>query len=98
MTASRRSVSSRQTAAPTDNKRPSPAELLTDPEAFLLRTDLTKLGLNRRAVDSAFRNCPVIALPGYDRPMIRVRAFLAFIEGATYCDKCGDRVRPSRNG
>jgi hypothetical protein len=75
-------------------KRPSPAELLADPEAFLLRTDLTRLGFGRRAVDAAFRHCPVIHIPDYDRPMIRVRDFLAFIEAATYDDRRGDRVRP----
>jgi hypothetical protein len=74
--------------------RPAPVELLANPDAFLTRSDLRELGLHRRAIDSAFRHCPVIQLPDYDRPMIRVRDFLAFIEAATYCDRCGDRVRP----
>jgi hypothetical protein len=96
MTAGRAASSRLPVAA--ESARPSPAELLADPEAFLLRTDPVQLGFNRRAADSAFRHCPVIQLPDYDRPMIRVRAFLAFIEGATYCDRCGDGVRPGRSG
>jgi hypothetical protein len=79
-------------ARPTE--RPSPSELVKNPDAFLTRTDLRELGLERKAIDSSFRNCPVVALPDYARPMIRVRDFLAFIDGATYCDRCSDRVRP----
>lgn len=67
------------------------SERLRDPEAFLSRTDLRDLGLERRAVDAIFRTCPIVVLPGYTRPMIRVRAFLELIESATYR---GDRVRP----
>jgi hypothetical protein len=64
---------------------------LLDPEAFLSRTDLRDLGLERRAVDAIFRACPVIAVPGYNRPLIRVRDYLELIEASTYR---GDRVRP----
>jgi hypothetical protein len=74
--------------------RPSAAELLETPGALLTRSDLRKLGLERRAVDIVFRECPVIVLPGYTRPMIRVEAYHALLEGSTYCDRCGDRVRP----
>jgi hypothetical protein len=73
-------------------RRPSAAE--RTPEAMLTRTDLRDLGLERRAVDAVFRECPVVQLPGYDRPMVHVRDYLALLEGATYCDRCGDRVRP----
>lgn len=76
------------------SKRPSAAELLETPGALLTRTDLRELGLERRAVDVVFRECPVIILPGYSRPMIRAEAYLALLEGSTYCDRCGDRVRP----
>lgn len=77
--------------------RPSGVELLAQGSGFLLRTDLRDLGLNRRAVDAAFSNCPVIDLsPDYGKPMIRVEAFIAYTEGRTYCDRCGDRVRPGR--
>jgi len=67
------------------------AERLEQPEAFLSRTDLRALGLERRAVDAVFRGCPVVVLPGYSRPLVRVADYLALIEASTYC---GDRVRP----
>jgi hypothetical protein len=75
--------------------RPTAAELLETPGALLTRTDLRELGLERRAVDAVFRECPVVVLPGYRRPMVRVEAYLALLEGSTYCDRCGDRVRPT---
>lgn len=71
----------------------TPSERLSTPEAFLSRTDLASLGLPRRAVDAAFRACPVIALPGYSRPLILVRDFTAWRDAHTYR---GDRVRPTR--
>jgi hypothetical protein len=74
--------------------RPSPEELLTTPGALLKRSDLRKLGLERRAIDAVFRECPVVKLPGYSCPMIRVEDYLALLEGSTYCDHCGNRVRP----
>jgi hypothetical protein len=67
------------------------AERLANPAAFLSRTDLRELGLERRAVDAIFRACPVVALPGYSRPLIRVSDYLALIEESSYRD---DRVRP----
>ncbi len=76
-------------------ERPSPSELLKTPGALLTRTDLRELGLERRAIDAVFRECPVIVLPGYSRPMVHAEAYLAFLDGATYCDRCGDRVRPT---
>jgi hypothetical protein len=76
--------------------RPTAAQLLDTPGALLSRTDLRQLGLDRRAVDAVFRNCPVILLPGYNRPLVRAEAYKALLEGATYCDRCGDRVRPPR--
>ena len=48
------------------------ADLLETHGALLTRTHLRELGLERRAVDAVFRVCPVIALPGYSRPLIRV--------------------------
>jgi hypothetical protein len=66
------------------------ADLLGTPEALLSRSHLRELGLERRAVDAVFRACPVISLPGYSRPLVRVSDYLALIEGATYRD---DRVR-----
>jgi hypothetical protein len=66
-------------------------ERLEMPEAVLSRSDLAALGHPRRAVDVVFRSCPVIVMPGYSRPLIRVSDYLAFREGHTYRD---DRVRP----
>lgn len=37
-----------------------------------------------RAVDNVFRHCPVVSLPGYSRPLIRVADYLAFLEQNTY--------------
>jgi len=75
------------------NERPSPAARLENPEAVLPRSDLAELGYERRAVDAIFRTCPVVSLPGYSRPLIRVRDFRAFLAEHTYA---GDRVRPCR--
>jgi hypothetical protein len=58
---------------------------------LLTRTDLRELGLDRRAVDAVFRASPVIVLPGYSRPLIRVSEYLELIDRSTYS---GDRVRP----
>ena len=70
--------------------RPSPGERLANPDALLSRTDLRELGLERRAVDAVFRVLPVVVLPGYSRPLIRVADYLAVLEASTYR---GDRVR-----
>jgi hypothetical protein len=71
-------------------KRPSPAQLLDTPGALLTRSHLRNLGLERRAIDAVFRALPVVALPGYSRPMIRVEQYLQLVEQNTYRD---DRVR-----
>jgi hypothetical protein len=73
-------------------KRPAPTVRLENPDAVLSRSDLAELGYERRAVDSIFRACPVVALPGYARPLIRVADFRVFLAEHTYA---GDRVRPS---
>lgn len=65
--------------------RPSVAARLENPDAVLSRSDLRELGLERRAVDAVFRACPVVALPGYRRPLIRVRDYLELLESST-CD------------
>ena len=61
------------------------------PDALLTRSHLRDLGLERRAVDAVFRALPVVALPGYSRPMVRVEDYLALLERNTFRD---DRVRP----
>ena len=64
--------------------RPAAAELLATPDALLTRSHLRELGLERRAVDSVFRSCPAIVLPGYSRPLVRVRDYLALLEESTF--------------
>jgi hypothetical protein len=71
---------------------PPPAERLSREGAFLSRSDLRELGLDRRAVDAVFRACPVVALPGYARPLVKVEDYRDLVERSTYRD---DRVRPS---
>lgn len=71
--------------------QPAARELLEMPGALLTRTHLRELGLERRAVDAVFRVLPVVALPGYSRPMIRVRDYLELLDHRTFRD---DRVRP----
>jgi len=66
------------------------AERLVVADAFLSRTDLAALGLPRRGVDAVFRELAVVVLPGYSRPMVRVRDYLELVERSTYRD---DRVR-----
>jgi hypothetical protein len=70
---------------------PTPAQRLGNPDAFLSRSDLRALGLERRAVDAIFRACAVVVLPGYSRPLIRVAEYTALIEACTHRD--GKRVR-----
>jgi hypothetical protein len=79
-------------AEPTTNRTgtPSAASRLANPDAFLSRTDLRELGLERRAVDAVFRALPVVVLPGYSRPLVRVADYLELVERSTYT---GDRVR-----
>jgi hypothetical protein len=69
-----------------------PADRLERDDAFLSRTDLAQLGLQRRAVDAIFRALPVVSLPGYSRPLVRVADYRAYIDQHTYR---GDRVRPT---
>lgn len=72
--------------------RPSAVALLETPGALLTRSDLRGLGLERRAIDAVFRALPVVALPGYSRPLIRAEQYLELVEQHTYRD---DRVRSS---
>ena len=71
-------------------RRPSPTELLQTPGALLTRSHLRQLGLERRAIDAIFRALPVVALPGYSRPLIRAEQYLELVAQHTYRD---DRVR-----
>jgi hypothetical protein len=73
-------------------RRQAAAELVETHGALLNRTHLRDLGLERRAVDAVFRMLPIVALPGYSRPMIRAEEYLALLARHTYRD---DRVRPT---
>jgi hypothetical protein len=42
-------------------------------------------------VDAVFRALPVVALPGYSRPMIRAKDYVALLDDHTFR---GDRIRP----
>lgn len=75
-------------------KRPSATDLLAKPDALLTRSDLRELGLERRAVDAVLRALPVVALPGYSRPLVRVEDYRKLVERNTFRD---DRVRPGRH-
>jgi hypothetical protein len=79
-------------AQPTSRDHPAAAELLETAGALLTRTHLRELGLERRAVDAVFRALPVVALPGYSRPMIRAEQYMELLERSSYDD---DRVRPA---
>jgi hypothetical protein len=72
--------------------RPTAEALLETQGALLTRSDLRALGLERRAIDAVFRALPVVALPGYSRPMVRAEQYLELVERHTYYD---DRVRPA---
>ncbi|MCL4291120.1 MAG: hypothetical protein KJ051_12710 [Thermoleophilia bacterium] len=72
------------------DRRPSATELLSTPGALLSRTHLRELGLERRAVDAVYRALPVVVLPGYSRPLIRVEDYVQLVESSMYR---GDRVR-----
>jgi hypothetical protein len=66
------------------NPRPTAAELLREPDGMLTRSHLRELGLERRAVDAVFRGCPVVSLPGYSRPLVRVSDYRAYLLLHTY--------------
>jgi hypothetical protein len=70
--------------------RPTATDLLETAGALLSRTHLRELGLERRAVDAVFRALPVVVLPGYSRPLVRVADYLELVEQSTYS---GNRVR-----
>jgi hypothetical protein len=74
------------------SERRAATDLLATPGALLSRSHLRELGLERRAVDAVFRALPVVALPGYARPLIRASDYVRLIDAQTYSD---DRVRPA---
>lgn len=80
----------------TRESRRSAVELIEQGTGLLDSTHLRELGLSERAVEAVWKNTPVVEIPGFARPLVPVEAYLALIAGHTYCDRCGDRVRPGR--
>ena len=78
-------------SGPATSQRRSAADLLQTPGALLTRSHLRELGLERRAIDAVFRALPIVALPGYSRPLIRAEEYHELVDDYTYRD---DRVRP----
>jgi hypothetical protein len=73
--------------------RPTATELLATEGALLSRTHLRELGLERRAVDAVFRALPVVALPGYSRPLVRAEDTAACSTSTpSMAIACGRRV------
>lgn len=58
--------------------------MIDESAEFLTRTALRDLGFERRAVDAIFRQLPNVLLPGYSRPLIRVKDLNALIDRNTY--------------
>jgi hypothetical protein len=73
------------------SERLSAADRVGNPDAVLTRSDLRALGWERRAIDAIFRGCPVVALPGYSRVVVRAEDYRAYLAEHTYS---GERVRP----
>jgi len=70
----------------------SPTDRLGTPHAVFSRTDLSSSVTDAAPSTRSFGRAPVVAIPGYSRPLIRVEEFERFLEEHTYR---GDRVRPS---
>lgn len=64
--------------------RPTPHEMTKRGTGFLTRTDLLELGHTRRSADAMFRRLPVVVIPGYRRPFVRVEDYLELLEDSTY--------------
>lgn len=77
-------------AKKSNSGRRTASELLEEPNGLLSRGRLRELGLERRAVDAVFRALPIVVIPGYARPFVRVSDYLELIDQSTYRD---DRVR-----
>lgn len=73
--------------------RPAAVERLANLDAFLSRSDLRDLGLERRSIDVIFRSLPVVAIPGVRRVYVRADDLRAFIDEHTYDGRT--EVRPT---
>jgi hypothetical protein len=63
---------------------PTAAARLSNPDAFLSRSDLQELGLGRRAIDAIFRAVPIVSLPGYSKPLIRVCDYQELVDRSLF--------------
>jgi hypothetical protein len=72
--------------------KPTAAEPLERPGSLLTTSDLAELGLPRRAIESVLRSCPVVYLPGYRRPLVRVEDYNELVERSV---DTGNQVRPA---
>jgi hypothetical protein len=72
------------TAAIAMAPKPTAAELLKTPGAMLSSTHLKELGWSRNAIDAIWRSCPMVVLPGFKRPMLRIEDYLGYLEEHTY--------------
>jgi hypothetical protein len=77
--------------------RLSAVELLERGTGFLDSRHFQELGYSERATESIRRNTRVVRFPDFGKDLVPVEDYLAYVAGHTYCDRCGDRVRPSRN-
>jgi hypothetical protein len=80
------------------SNRRSAIELLEQGTGLLDSTHLRELGLSQRAIEAVWRNVPVVELPDFGRPLVQVEAYVALVSRNTFCDRCGDRVRPLHRG
>jgi hypothetical protein len=62
-------------------------------------TDLRELGWERRAIDAIFRDCDVVAIAGYSRPVITVATYRECLKRCTYNgDKAPNLISRPRAG
>jgi hypothetical protein len=73
------------------SRRPA-HELLETPGGLLDRRALAELGLQRRSIDTVFRELPVVALPGVRRVYVRANDVRRYLDEHTFAD---ERIRPT---
>jgi hypothetical protein len=66
--------------------------LLETPGGLLDRRALAELGLQRRSIDTVFRELPVVALPGVRRVYVRANDVRRYLDEHTFAD---ERIRPT---
>jgi hypothetical protein len=71
------------------SRRPA-HELLDTPGGLLDRRALAELALQRRSIDTVFRELPVVALPGVRRVYVRADDVRRYLEEHTFA---GQQIR-----